>query len=377
MQAGQQDVIYTMALARLGFHHLAGVLELYRRLGSATELWAHHRDIRAVLPEASPRLVELFRGIDEQLALAETEYAWDEANGVQVLCWNDAAYPQRLKECPDAPLVLFYKGTADLNARRVICVVGTRKCTAYGQDLVRNFVKELEMHCPDTLIVSGLAYGVDINAHRQALQNGFESVGVLAHGLDSLYPRAHLHTAEQMMAKGGLLTEYPTATNADKLNFVRRNRIVAGVSDACILIESAKHGGGLITANIARDYHRDVFAFPGAVGAPYSEGCNRLISQNGAGLITHAADFVEAMGWTSDHTLVSARKEGIERELFPALSDDETLVVKTLKVRNDLQINMLVAQTGLPVQRLTAVLFQLEMKGLLKTMAGGSYHLLA
>lgn len=376
MQAAQQETIYTMAMARLGFHHLAGVSEAYRRAGSATTLWEHRGDIRAVLPEASPRLAELFQHLEGQLSFAEKEYARDEANGIQVLCYGDDAYPQRLKECPDAPLTLFYKGTADLNARRVVCVVGTRRCTAYGQDLVRKFVKELRRLCPDTLIVSGLAYGVDINAHRQALQNGFETVGVLAHGLDSLYPRVHLDTARAMMAKGGLLTEYPMETKADKLNFVRRNRIVAGLSDACILVESAAHGGGLITAGIARDYHRDVFAFPGAVGAPYSEGCNRLIAQNNAALMTGADDFAEAMGWVSDRRLADARKEGIERELFPALSQEEALVVDKLKACNDLHVNVLVAQTGLPVHRLTALLFNLEMKGLISARAGGSYHLL-
>lgn len=235
---------------------------------------------------------------------------------------------------------------------------------------------ELQRLCPDVLIVSGLAYGVDINAHRMALDHHFETVGVLAHGLDYLYPHAHKETALQMLSQGGLLSEYCTNTKADKMNFVRRNRIVAGMCDACILVESALKGGGLITAGIAKDYSREVFAFPGAVGAPYSEGCNALIAQNGAGLITSANDLVENMNWDNISLLNKAKEKGIERELFPTLNDNEQQVVEALKKHNNLQINMLLAQTNLSVGELSAVLFELEMKGIVRAMAGGSYHLL-
>ena len=223
--------------------------------------------------------------------------------------------------------------------------------------------------------MSGLAYGIDINAHRQALDNGFETVAVLAHGLDTLYPHAHRDTAKQMLNQGGLLTEYATHTNADKQNFVRRNRIVAGMSDACIVVESASHGGALITARLATEYNRDVFAFPGAVGAAYSEGCNNLIRDNKAALITSAFDFVNAMGW-QDNMLNRARNEGIERQLFPELSSEEQQIVTVLQRENDLQINLLTLKTNLPIARLTALLFTLEMKGVVKALPGGSYHLL-
>jgi DNA processing protein len=290
---------------------------------------------------------------------------------------NDDRYPQRLRECADAPLMLFYRGSADLNQQRVINIVGTRHCTTYGQDIIRRFVSDLRQVCPRVLVVSGLAYGVDINAHRQALDNGYETVGVLAHGLDDLYPSAHRDTARRMLTQGGLLTEFFTCTNADKMNFVRRNRIVAGICDATVLIESAAHGGGLITTRLARDYDRDVFAFPGPVMAPYSEGCNHLIRDNGAGLITCAADFVKAMGWEDDALLQQAQQQGIERQIFPDLNADEQQIVNTLQHVNDLQINMLSVQSGLPIARLTALLFGLEMKGVVKTLAGGIYHLLA
>ena len=230
--------------------------------------------------------------------------------------------------------------------------------------------------CPDVLIVSGLAYGVDICAHRSTLDNGMNTVAVLAHGLDDIYPSLHRDTANRMTTQGGLLTEYPTHTRPDKRNFVQRNRIVAGMSDACIVVESAAKGGGLITAGIARSYNRDVFAFPGNVGSKYSEGCNKQIRDNAAALITSAADFASAMGWNDDSTLASARRKGIERELFPDLSEPEAKVVSTLRKNNDLQINMLSAQADIPIAQLSPILFGMEMKGLIRTLAGGTYHLM-
>ena len=371
-----QEILNTIALTRINYFNLAGMLELYRRLGSATSVMEHRGDIRDVVPDASPKLVEAFKDISEPMRRAEEEYKFDMANNVESLCMTDDRYPQRLKECDDAPLMLFYKGTADLNRAKVINIVGTRHCTIYGQDLIRRFIEGLRQYCPRVLIVSGLAYGVDICAHINALQYGYDTVGVLAHGLDYLYPPRHKPTADKMLQQGGLLTEFLTGTNADKINFVRRNRIVAGMSDACILVESAAHGGGLITTGISRDYNRDVFAFPGAAGAQYSEGCNNLIRDNGAGLISNATDFVNAMGWQDDAKLQSAQQQGIERQIFPDLSSDEQHIVNTLQRTNDLQINMLSVQANIQISTLTALLFSLEMKGVVKTLAGGVYHLL-
>ena len=371
-----QELINTIALTRINHFHLTGMVQLYRRLGSATAVIEHRHDIREVLPDASPKLVSSLQNVDQYLRRAEEELEWDVSNGVMPLCMNDENYPQRLRECDDAPLMLFYKGSVNLNQRRVISVVGTRRNTVYGEDLIRRFMAELRQLCPQVLVVSGLAYGVDILAHRHALQNGYPTVGVLAHGLDYLYPPRHRQTADEMVQKGGLLTEFLTQTNADKVNFVRRNRIVAGVSDACIVVESAAHGGGLITASLARTYNREVFAFPGNVGSPYSEGCNNLIRDNVAGLINHAYDFVKSMGWEDDARLSRAHREGIERQLFPDLSTEEQQVVAVLQKNNDLQINMLSVQAGIPIAKLSAILFTLEMKGVLKALPGGIYHLL-
>ena len=371
-----QEIINTIALTRINYFHLTGMLQLYRRLGSATAVIEHRRNIRDVLPDASPKLVQSLQQLDEPLHRAEIELQWDLENGVMPLCMNDENYPQRLRQCDDAPLMLFYKGNINLNQRRVICVVGTRRKTVYGEDLIRRFMRELRQLCPQLLVISGLAYGVDIIAHRQALQNGYPTVGVLAHGVDYLYPTRHKQTADEMVKKGGLLTEFLTQTNADKVNFVRRNRIVAGISDACVVVESAAHGGGLITASLARTYNREVFAFPGNVGSQYSEGCNNLIRDNVAGLISNADDFVKSMNWDDDVKLQRAQQVGIERQLFPDLSTEERRVVSALKKHNDLQINMLSVQADIPIAHLTAILFSLEMKGVLKALPGGMYHLL-
>ena len=372
----QQEIISALALSRVSNLSLAAMLDLYQCVGSASEIISHAGHIRDLLPDASEKLVAAFSDLSEPMRRAEAEYAEDMALGIEPLVFGDDRYPQRLRECPDAPLVLFYKGTADLNQLRVVSMVGTRHATAYGQDLIRRFMAELRQLCPQVLIVSGLAYGVDICAHREALRQGYETVGVLAHGLDDLYPPRHRQTADEMLQRGGLLTEYMTQAHIDKTNFVRRNRIVAGVADATILVESAAHGGGLITTRIAREYNRDVFAFPGAVGAPYSEGCNNLIRDNGAALISSASDFVAAMGWQTDAQLTEAQDRGIERQLFPELTAEEQQVVSVLQRQNDLQQNIIAVQAGIAVGRLSAILFSLEMKGVVRTMAGGYYHLL-
>lgn len=351
-------------------------VQLYRVAGSATAVMDNRRNLRDILPTCPQKVVETLADVSEARRKAEAEIEYASRNGVKTLCLGGDDYPQRLANCPDAPLVLFYKGTAALNRSRVINMVGTRRCTAYGQDCVRSFVRRLAELCPGTLVVSGLAYGIDICAHREALAAGLDTVAVLAHGLDNLYPPRHRDTATQMLTQGGLLTEHFTHTNADKLNFLRRNRIVAGMADATIVVESASHGGALVTARIAGSYSRDVFAFPGRVGDECSEGCNNLIRDNKAALVTSADDFVKAMGWQADAEMEHARRQGIERTLFPELTAEEQAAADTLAKDNDLQINTLSARTGTPIGRLTAVMFSLEMKGVVKLMAGGVYHLI-
>ena len=370
------ETLNAMTLARLSYYNLAMVRQLYETAGSATAVIDNRHHLADIIPDASPRLTELLRDCGTMRARAEEEMNFCLAHGINAIDLSSENYPRRLAQCDDAPLVLYYKGNADLNQQRVVNIVGTRRSTPYGADLIHSFIEDLTMLCPHVLVVSGLAYGIDICAHREALAHGLETVGVLAHGLDDLYPNAHRETARAMVSQGGLLTEFMTRTKADKINFVRRNRIVAGMSDACILVESAAHGGGLITADIARSYDRDVFAFPGRVGDPYSEGCNNLIRDCGAQLLTHAEAFVKAMGWEGDSQLDKARQQGIERHFFEDLSPTEQAVVNTLEANNDLHLNMLATQANIPVNQLTAILFELEMRGIVRTLAGGVYHLI-
>ena len=372
----EQEIFYTMALTRISNFNFQQALELYRTIGSAQLIYEHRNDIGDIIKDGSPRLKEALKVWDEPMKRAEFELKFMQEHQIRAITLNDDDYPQRLRECADAPIILYYKGNADLNQSKIISIVGTRQCTQYGIDLIRRFVSDLRRHCPEMLIVSGLAYGVDINAHRQALAQGYPTVAVLAHGLDHIYPYHHRDTAAQMLNHGGLLTEFMTQTNADKPNFVRRNRIVAGLSDAVIVIESKSKGGGLITADIAQSYNRAVFAYPGAVGMSCSEGCNNLIRDNVAALISNADDFVRAMGWQDETKRREALSDGIERNFFPDLSPEESSIVKQLQQTNDLQLNILSVKTGIPIGHLTALLFQLEMKGVIKPLAGGMYHLL-
>lgn len=376
MTTSRREQIAAIAVARAGFYQPALTLQLYLKAGSAEAITSPDGRLAELFPQAKGKMAELRSRLPQAVEWAKRELEYNEAHGITTLVYADDDYPCRLRQCPDAPLVVFYKGTASLNAPRSLCIVGTRHATSYGQELTRRFVTDLSDLSPEALVISGLAYGIDITAHKAALDGGMNTVAVLAHGLDQLYPYHHKDTAERMVGQGGLLSEYPTGTNADKMNFVRRNRIVAGMADACLLVESASHGGGLITTRIAVDYNRDVFAFPGAVGAVYSEGCNNLIRSNGATLVTSAQDFVESMGWQTDAQARKARKSGIERQLFADLSPEESAITSLLAERGDLPSNVISVATGIPIARLTALLFALEMKGLLRALAGGSYHLL-
>ena len=361
-----------LALSRVQVSQLALIRELIETVGSAKELLENADNIGDIVPGASPRLCELL--CDRSLVeLAEKEMEFIETKGIKLICFGDEAYPYRLAECADAPLVLHSLGDVDLNARRIVSIVGTRHASEYGKALCENFVADLARFAPGTLIVSGLAYGIDVCAHRAALKAGLPTVGVLAHGLDRIYPNAHRTTAKQMLENGGLLTEFMSGTEPFPSNFLQRNRIVAGMADATVVVESASKGGSLITASLAMGYDRDCFAFPGRVNDQYSQGCNELVSRNRAALITSAYDFVEAMNWETTTAKKSA--EELQTELFPNLSPEETAVMIALRENSDgLQVNQMVVQLNIPINKLLPLLFEMEMKGLVKAVAGGCYR---
>lgn len=368
----QDEQICSLALTRIPGLGLTGAFRLVSSLGSATRVFEHRKELPRLVPGVSDKVITALNN-PEAFRYAERELIFCEKNHIRCLTLNDESYPARLRACDDAPLALFYRGNADLNAPHVISMVGTRHATSYGQDICTRFLADLSVLCPGTLIVSGLAYGIDIHAHRAALQNRFKTIGILAHGLDRIYPSEHRKTAVSMLEQGGLLTEFASGTNPDRQNFVKRNRLVAGMSDAVIVIESAAKGGALITAGLAESYHRDCFAFPGRCNDEYSVGCNKLIRKNRAALITSAEDLVEAMGWESN----PRTKKNVQRKLFPDLSEEEERIVKRLaKMPEGLQINTLVVDTDIPVNRMIALLFELEMKGVIRTLAGGVYRLI-
>lgn len=369
----RNEAIYSLALSRIPGLGAVSACNLVRTVGNVTSIFENRKELPQLIPGVTDKLVKAL-DCPEAFKRAEKELLFAEKNHIQCLTFFDEKYPSRLRECDDAPLFLFYRGNTELNSLRVVSIVGTRHATPYGEDICHSFVKELAQSCPDVLIVSGLAYGIDIHAHRAALLNGFPTVGVLAHGLDRIYPAAHRKTAIAMLEQGGLLTEFMSETNPDRQNFVRRNRIVAGMSDATIVIESAAKGGALITAELAESYHRDCFAFPGRTTDTYSVGCNELIKQNRAALILSAEDFLEAMGWEqAEH----APKTNVQRELFPELSEAEETIVRILQGSTDgIQINTLVVESNMPINRVSAILFELEMKGIVRAMAGGVYRLI-
>ena len=343
------ETLCALALSRLPGIGAATALRLYRAAGSAARVYELRHEPETLLADAPPRLRHALTGWDEALARAEAELRLAREKGIDVLTPAAEAWPRRLNACPDAPLVLFGRGTANLNAPHVLTVVGTRRITEYGKRLCATLCRDLAELVPGTLI-------------------GLPTVAVLAHGLDRIYPPLHRQTAVEMTRRGALLTEYTFGTKPDKSNFVRRNRIVAGMSDGTLVVESASHGGALITARLAREYGRDVLAFPGRTTDEYSQGCNALIRSHGAALVTSAADVAEALRWQT-----AAPDKPVQRELFPALTTEETRLRDLLRGTEGKHTDRLAVEANLPVYRLTTLLFELEMKGLVKALPGGRY----
>lgn len=367
----EEELISLMALRRIPGLGIANARSLLRAVGSAEDIFLRRKELTVLAPDASNKLIAIL-DCPEAFVRARRELDFVRKNFISCITINEEAYPSRLRECDDAPIVLYYKGNADLNAMRVISIVGTRNITEYGAKICCCFLEDLKAIFPNALIVSGLAYGVDIHAHRNSLNQGFQTIGVLAHGLDRIYPSVHRNTAVEMIQQGGLLTEFMSETNPDRQNFVKRNRIVAGISDATIVIESAQKGGALITADIATSYHRDCFAFPGRAGDQFSQGCNNLIRDNKAALIQSAEDFAKAMCWEAE--IVTSMP--VQRQLFPDMTEEEQIIVTILSRIGKLQINTLVVESNIPVNKMNAILFELEMKGIVRALAGGMYQLL-
>lgn len=365
--APHEELFYRIALSfvpGIGTRIGRALLERY---GSAAAIFkAKAKDLMATegVTDARARAVN----DKEVLRRAEEEMSFVLKHEVTVFSIHDV-YPPRLANCIDAPPLLYYKGTANLDAKRTVAIVGTRKNTDYGHKLTEELVEDLQNE-DDILIVSGLALGIDAIAHKKCVQLGMPTVGVLGHGVDNVYPPNHKHLAEQMEAHGGLLTEYPSNTKPDKGNFPMRNRIVAGLCDVTVVVESHASGGALITASLALGYNREVAAFPGRVNDSRSAGCNQLIRTNTAALITSAADLLQLMGWDKQK-----KSKTVQPQLFLHLSPEEQKVVDVLQNRDSVHADEISFHSGITNSALAATLLQLEIQGVVRALPGKYYRI--
>ncbi len=302
---------------------------------------------------------------------AEEEVAFIRKHRIRTFFYLDKDYPARLKNCDDAPVLLFLKGNAELNTQRFIALVGTRNSTPYGKQVTEMLVEGFAKY--NATIVSGLAYGIDIIAHKASLKNNVPTIGVLAHGLDRIYPAAHKPVAEKMINCGGVITEFISKTNPDRENFPARNRIVAGMTDATLVIESATKGGALITADIANSYNRDVFAIPGKIGEKFSEGCHELIRLNRAMLVESADQIAEVLNWNDN---ASKKKENTQLKFFHELKSEEKVLVNLLHQNGKLDIDSITIQANMAMSKVSSTLLNLEFAGVLRSLPGKVYELL-
>ena len=340
--------------------------KLVLHCGSAEAVFRERKKLLETIPGIGTITAKLVNDRNVRVR-AEKEILRLEKAGIRMLYFTEKNYPSRLKHCYDSPPLLYYKGSADLNAKRIVSIIGTRKITDYGTQLCEKLVADLSKY--NVLVVSGLAYGVDICAHRASLEQGMETVGVLAHGLDEVYPRVHSSTARKMISQGGLLTDFPFETNPDRENFPQRNRIVAGLSDAVIVVESGERGGSMITAEFAMNYNRDVFAFPGRVGDPASAGCHAMIKRNKAALIDCADDVAYAMGWEKPET------NSPVQATLQTFSGDEEKVVACMRGMGNVHIDEICSLSGLTPGKTSAILLQLEFAGAVKSLPGKMFRL--
>lgn len=366
----QSELLYQLALTEVPNIGCVHAKILAQQFGSAENIF------KAKLP-----ILEKIEGIGEirarsikafnDFSKAEEEIKFIEKYKIKPLFITDKDYPKRLLNCYDSPTLLFYKGDADLNASKIIAIIGTRNNSDYGKQQTENLIKELSSQ--HILVISGMAFGIDAIAHKAALKNDLSTVGVLAHGLDQIYPPDHSNLAKDMLKNGGgLLTEFRSNTKPDKHNFPTRNRIVAGMSDATIVIETKEKGGSMITAELANGYNKDVFALPGRVNDNKSTGCNFLIRNNKAMLLTDAEELIEVMGWEE-----RSQKSGVrsQKELFIELSKDEKIIVDILKEKDLIHIDELNFKSGLSSSSMAAAILNLELQGVVATLPGKLYKL--
>jgi DNA processing protein len=362
-----------MLLYQIGLTLLPGVgdvlgKKLVAYCGGVEAVFKQKKSALEKVPGIGQKLVNAILS-QNVLVRAEEELKFIEDNNINPLFYLEKKYPARLKNCIDSPIMLYLKGNVDLNTQKVISVVGTRKATDYGKGICEKIVRDLKAQ--NVLVVSGLAYGIDTCAHKASLENNLKTVAVLGHGLDRIYPYLNTSLSNKIMDHGGLLSEFMSKTKPDRENFPKRNRIIAGLADGTLVVEAAKSGGALITANIANSYNRDVFSIPGRIGDTWSEGCNHLIKTNQAHLVQSAADVSYIMGWQRANEV----KPKIQRELFIELTPEEEKITDVLRMEDSMGIDDICLKTEMPTSKVAATLLNLEFQGLVRALPGKVYKL--
>ena len=361
-----EQKLYEIALTLIPYIGVVNGKKLVAYCGGAEAVFCENKN---ALRQINGIHENVINGIDskEVMTRAEEEMMFIEKNGIKPLFYLDKDYPKRLQHCHDSPMMLYYKGNADLNAEKTVGIVGTRNITDYGRYVVEKLIEDLATD--NVMIISGLAYGVDAAAHRAALKYDLATVGVLGHGMQTIYPAENRKLSTSMIEKGGILTEFVSGTKPDRENFPQRNRIVAGMVDCLVVIESALKGGAMITAEIANSYDREVFAMPGRVGDIYSEGCNQLIKTNKANLLVNAADIRYVMRWDVDTKVVAK-----QMRLFRDFSEDEKKVMDVFAENNVIHIDDIIIGTDLSPSKIASILLSLEFDGVLTALPGKRYQ---
>jgi len=363
------ELMFKIALTKIpniGNVHAKSLMQVFKEPSQIFKASKFHLEKIEGIGSVRANSIKTFKDFD----VCKKEMEFIQKHAIDALFFTDEKYPKRLLNCYDAPILLYYKGSCNLNASKIISIVGTRNNSEYGKQICEKFILDLKLK--DAIIVSGLAYGIDTIAHRAALNNNTETIGVLAHGLDRIYPSANKALAKEMIFNGGLLTEFISGTNPDKQNFPNRNRITAGICDALVVVETSKKGGSLITAELANDYNKDVFAYPGKVNDIKSEGCNKLIQLNKAHLITHANDLLEMMQWNE----IKSNVKKSSPKLFYDLNVEELEIIEFFKQKTDWHIDELCIQSKMNNSKIAGVLLSLEMNGIINSLPGKIYRYL-
>ena len=364
-----ENIFYLLALQKVKGVGDISAKKLLRHFGSAKEIFEAAKKNSIDIPDIGNYIIQQLKFFD-QFKRVELELEYIERNNIKITTIFDSDYPSKLFHAPDGPILFFSKGNYKINGKKCISIVGTRNITSYGKRIVAEIIESLVPYNP--LIISGLAYGVDIEAHSQALKHNLTTIGVLGHGFQRIYPSIHQKIANQMLNNGGLITEFWHTDIVDRNNFLKRNRIVAGISEATLIIESGEKGGALVTADIANSYNRDVFAVPGRVSDNFSKGCNNLIKNQQAQLITSGDDIIKYLQWDDKPIL----NKNIQLNLFVDLNADEQKIYDYLLENGKTSLDELSVAIQMPVSKTAQILLQMELNNVINSLAGKQFEVI-